>query len=132
MSQLLEELHEARRAWSDAQQALAAAQARADTATGRVLALAEQALQHPLQDPVEGLPPPCDYRRAHRPGRPAKLDADAELRAFILARIDVLTFPQLEEEVAKAFPPDRRVSKSTIHAWWQKHRNALAGNSHPR
>ena len=90
--------------------------------------------EYPLQGPMEDLPEACDHRRAHRPRRPrrpAKLDADVELRAFILARIDALTFPQLEEEVAKAFPPARRIGKSAIHAWWAKHRKARAAKSHP-
>lgn len=41
--------------------------------------------------------PPCDvpvteHRRAHRMGRVPKIDADPELPAFILARLDRLTF----------------------------------------
>lgn len=66
--------------------------------------------------------PITDHRRAHRSGRPAKLDADPELRAFVMARIDRLTFPEFAQAVAEAFPPNRRVSKSTIHKWWQGQR----------
>ncbi len=32
-----------------------------------------------------------------------------------------MTFDQLAEEVANHFPQDRRVGKSAIHDWWQKH-----------
>ncbi|WP_141194961.1 hypothetical protein, partial [Maliponia aquimaris] len=95
-----------------ARQELAKAHRLADTTMDLAAALARRELdrmdagevEHPVQHPVADLPPPCDHRRAHRPGLPARIDADAELRAFILARIDALTFPQLEGEVAKAFP----------------------------
>ncbi|WP_323772057.1 hypothetical protein [Antarctobacter sp.] len=102
-----------------------------DTAQIAVDRVAKQTLQYPIQQPVTGLPAPCDYRRQHRPGRPAKIDADAELRAFILARIDALTFPQLEDEVAKAFPEERRVRKSAINDWWLKHRKDQTAKSQP-
>jgi hypothetical protein len=68
----------------------------------------------------------ADHLRAHKPGRPAKIDTDAELHAFIVARIDTTTFTELERQVAEAFPPDRRVSKTTIHAWWQRQPNRSA------
>ncbi|MFZ7089847.1 hypothetical protein [Primorskyibacter sp. 2E233] len=86
----------------------------------------EAGVQQPVQPAIEGLPPPCEHRRQHRPGRPAIIDKDPELRAFILARINRLTFPQLEAEVANAFPPERRVKKTAINDWWNKHRDALS------
>ncbi len=63
------------------------------------------------------------HRRAHRMGRPAKIAADAELQAFVAARFDTLTFEQIAKEVADNFPPERRVSLSAIHRWWQKTRS---------
>ena len=33
-----------------------------------------------------------------------------------------MTFPAIAEAVAQAFPPDRRVGKSTIHKWVKRHR----------
>ena len=33
-----------------------------------------------------------------------------------------MTVPAIAEAVAQAFPPDRRVGKSTIHKWCQSHR----------
>lgn len=105
-------------------QELARAARLAETTLAVVAARAEQALstgvEHPVQEPVTDLPPACAHRRNHRPGRPARIDADPELRAFILARIDRLTFVQLEEDVATAFPAPRRVGKSAIHAWWRR------------
>lgn len=64
--------------------------------------------------------PATDHRRHHRPGRPAKIDADPGLQAFIAARIDRMTFVQIASEIAGHFPPERRVGKSAIHAWWHR------------
>ena len=77
--------------------------------------------------PFEAPSTAADHRRQHRPGRPGRIDTDAELRAFILARIEIMTFPELADAVAEAFPPERRVAKSAIHRWW--HRNGRP--SHP-
>ena len=77
---------------------------------------------NPPSNPAETL---AEHRRNHRSGRPGKIDADPELRAFILARIDTLTFAEIVTEVAANFPPDRRVSHSSLHRWWQKHRGQL-------
>jgi hypothetical protein len=68
--------------------------------------------------------PPCtvpitEHRRAHRSGRPPKIEQDPELQRFILARIDRLTYQQIADDIADDFPADRHVSKSTIHAWYQ-------------
>ena len=61
-----------------------------------------------------------NHRRNHRPGRPPKIEADPELQAFISARIDRLTFVEIAASVVDAFPPNRRVGKSAIHAWWKR------------
>jgi len=73
-----------------------------------------------LQDRLSALPPsdappPSEHRR--RPGRLSKIGADPELQAFILPLLDRLTYPQIAEEVAANFPPERRVRHSAIHAW---------------
>jgi len=75
--------------------------------------------------------PPTDHRRAHRPGRPAKLDTDAELRAFVLARIDRLTFEEIAAEIALQFPLKRRVGRSTIHHWWRKNEDRYTTSGNP-
>lgn len=69
--------------------------------------------------------PSCDvpiteHRMKHRPGRPAKIDQDPELEAFLMERIHRLGFVQMADEVAKHFPQDRRVGKSAIHAWYKR------------
>jgi hypothetical protein len=90
----------------------------------RAIAALEQAVEGSVQQAVQALPeptaPPCPHRAAHRPGKPRRIDNDPELRAFISARIDRLTFHQLEAEIAATFPRERHVGKSAIHAWWQR------------
>lgn len=77
----------------------------------------EQGVYSALQDAA-----PLDpHRREHRPGRRAKLAADPELRAFVEARLGTMTFDQIAEAVANAFPPERRVRRSAIHDWWSRH-----------
>lgn len=70
--------------------------------------------------------PVSEHRRSHRPGRPAKLDTDPDLRAFVLARIDRLTFDQIAREVALHYPLERRVGRSSIHHWWRKNERRRA------
>ncbi len=80
----------------------------------------QNALSTPLEDSLKSTAPICAHRRAHRPGRPAKIDSDPELQAFIRARIDRHTFIEIADAVAKAFPEDRRVGKSAIHDWFKR------------
>ncbi|HRO10952.1 hypothetical protein [Amaricoccus sp.] len=89
-----------------------------------------------LQDRLSALPPcdvpPTEHRRLHRPGVQAKLDADPELQAFVLARLDRLTFHNIAAEVAQYFPPERRVRHSAIHAWASRRRSrARMSPDHP-
>jgi len=66
--------------------------------------------------------PPLDpVRAAHRIGQPSKIERDPELAAFVLARVDRLTFKALAAEVAAAFPCERHVSVSGLHRWWHRH-----------
>ena len=76
----------------------------------------------PVETPFEAnlRPFECPFERSPIPApasprRPFKIDDDPELRAFIVARIKTATLTALEREVAKAFPPDRRIGKSAIH-----------------
>ncbi|WP_146746292.1 hypothetical protein [Rhodovulum viride] len=75
-----------------------------------------------VQVGFQDLPEPSGHRRNHRPGRPSKIEADPELRAFIAARIDRMTFDDIVSEVSRTSPEGRRVAKSAIHAWWQRRR----------
>ena len=78
--------------------------------------------------------PPSEHRRLRRSGVPAKLDVDPELAAFVIARLDRLTFTSIADEVAEYFPPERRVRHSAIHAWASRRRTreAAAGAVLPR
>lgn len=71
--------------------------------------------------------PPCDvpvteHRRKHRMGRVPKIDADPALPAFILARLDRLTYHQIAAEIAAHFPPESHVHAATVHRWAQRNR----------
>lgn len=79
-----------------------------------------------LEHGIDALPkcniPVAAHRNEHRMGRVPKIDTDPELRAFLIARIDRLTYEQIAQEVAEHFPEPRRVGKSAIHAWFKKRR----------
>ncbi|MBF9050535.1 hypothetical protein GTA62_15260 [Roseobacter sp. HKCCD9010] len=79
---------------------------------------------HLLQRGLESLPecnvPVTEHRKEHRMGRAPKIDCDPELQAFLIARIDRLTYAQIAQKVAEHFPEPRRVGKSAIHAWFKK------------
>jgi hypothetical protein len=92
-------------------------------ANARTIAALQMAFQADVNEGIEAVadaPAPTSRHRAqHRPGIPRKIDMDPELRAFIEARIDGMTFHDIAEAVATAFPEPRRVAKSAIHAWWK-------------
>jgi hypothetical protein len=85
----------------------------------------ETTLQPPLKPPLTAYDPLAEHRRLHRTGFLAKLDTDPELRVFVNARLATLTFDQIIAEVARTFPQDRRISRSSLHRWWMKHRAHL-------
>ena len=62
--------------------------------------------------------PVTEHRRLHKSGRPPKIDCDTEVQAFILSRIDRMTYAQLADDIAAHFPKKQRVSRSTINRWW--------------
>ncbi|MCA3441481.1 MAG: hypothetical protein IOC80_09230 [Rhodobacter sp.] len=88
----------------------------------------QAAVEQGVEDSVQRLPLPAvpvsNHRREHRPGRPRIISSDPVLQAFIVARIDRMTFDQIAEDVARHFPPERRVRKSAIHSWWKGYRKS--------
>ena len=117
--QLSEALAEAR-AQRDLLAAASVAQARAITALEAAI---EGTLQAGAEALPEDLPPPTEHRRRHRPGYSSKVERDPELRAFIEARLDRLTFHELAAAVADRFPAGRRIGKSAIGAYSQRLRS---------
>lgn len=79
-----------------------------------------------LENSMDNLPlsdlPVTDHRREHRMGPVPKIETDPELKAFILARIDRMTYVQVAQEVAEHFPEPRRVGKTTIYDWTKRQR----------
>jgi len=92
--------------------ALAAAVALSDALSTQL----EQAAQLP-SNAVQAM---AKHRRHHRSGTPSKVRSDPELRAFLPARLDTLTFKQIARAIAAPFPPDRRTSPSSIHRFWTR------------
>lgn len=91
---------------------------------------------NPLKAPSTGLLTPvegqfdlaanlAERRRNHSRGTPSKISLDPELRAFIVARPATLTFEAITRDVASTFPPDRRVSRSSVARWWLSNRQFL-------
>ena len=78
-----------------------------DAARGALTKLAT-AREGGVQRPVKGDSNAATWRAAHRPGRPSRIESDRELRAFIAARIDRLTFEEVIAEVRANFPPERQ------------------------
>ncbi len=114
----------ARRKVDDALSALSAAVAQTRQATA-ALDRASETLQSVLQDRFEGqVETPTDvaaeHVRAHRPGRPSRIDTDPELRAFVIERVDHMPFTALAAAIRSAFPPERRVGKSALYSWWKR------------
>jgi plasmid stabilization system protein ParE len=98
--------------------------AAATAQNARVIARLEGAVEAASNDPSIGpstTDPRAEHRRNHRRGLPSKIIADSELEAFVRARMDRLTFQELADAVAEAFPPHRRAGRSSLHRWWHRH-----------
>lgn len=85
-------------------------------ATARIIRTLEAALEAPFNDPVK---PPSQGQR--RTAIRSRIEADPELRAFILARIRDLTFDQVRAAIAATLGPARCPSRSSLHRWWHRH-----------
>lgn len=95
--------------------------ARIEQETEALLTSLEAGHETPVEAPVQRPVQPSQHLREHRPARPKKLAADPELRAFVEARFNRMTFEQIADKVAQNFPPERRVAKSAIQGWWHAH-----------
>jgi hypothetical protein len=74
-----------------------------------------------------------NWLAAHRSGRPSIIESDAELRAFIEARLGAMTFVAIVAEVAATFPEGRRTSLSALSRYWRRTRGLDRGKrrGHP-
>ena len=90
----------------------------------------EGALKGDVKAPLNGSVKAA-HRAAHKPGVPSKIEADPEVKAFIQARIETLTFDDMFEAVKANFPPERQISRSSLRRWWKRNNrfiSAMEGN----
>ena len=98
-----------------------------DTALGDALGTGvEGVIERPFKDASSVL----QHRREHRVGVPSWLATDPELRAFVETRFATHTFDQIARDVAQTFPPNRRVSRSSIHRRWVETGKPTRGSDH--
>jgi hypothetical protein len=76
--------------------------------------------------PLEDTSPIAAWRAAHRVGTPSRITSDPEVEAFILARIEAMTYTQIVAAVAQSFPKSRHISMSSLQRWWAKRRAATS------
>lgn len=93
----------------------AALSQQASTASDALLNALSNAVKRPVETDAKAA-----HRREHRMGVPSKLAIDSEVQAFVESRLDTHTFGDIAKEVAENFPPERHVSRSSIHRWWLK------------
>jgi hypothetical protein len=122
------DLNAAREKLAQATGLLRAAQAAHADAASALESAIEQAVEGGFNSLSTAPGPVCLHTREHRPGRPSRIDSNSDLRAFVLARIDRMTFTALADEIARHFPPRQRVGKSALHEWFHKNKP----ESHPR
>lgn len=79
-----------------------------------------QTLSKGLETPFEG-DAIARHRAEHKAGSVNKIEADPELRAFVMARISTHTFEAIVAAAAEAFPPARRPSRAGLHRWWHRY-----------
>ena len=74
------------------------------------------------------LDPATRHRRNHRPGTLSRITSDPEIEAFIRAGLDSQTLVAIVAEIAATFPPERRISLSSLSRWWIKNGKAPGGS----
>lgn len=113
-------LSDARIALTQAQEMLAIANQQSEAALAALNTAIKRAVNASFKEVLASDIPLTDHRKEHRSGKVAKLDVDPEVRSFVLARLDRMTFQAIADEVADHFPKTRRVGKSAIHSWWRR------------
>ena len=94
----------------------------------RLIAMLQTPVQTPFKDgfnsPSTPLDPATRHRRNHRPGTLSRITADPQIEAFIRSHLDSLTLVAIVAEIATTFPPERRISLSSLSRWWAKNGKA--------
>ena len=88
----------------------------------------ERGVKSPVKVASNAVDSKAEHRRKHRSGVPSKLASDPELRAFVIARLDTKTFKQSLAAIADHFPPERRITLSTLSRWWIANRDLMAAH----
>jgi hypothetical protein len=89
-------------------------------ANARAIRTLEAAFNQLINGPLNAPSTPAESTERRTEIR-SRIEADDELRTFILARIRTLTFDQVLAEVAAHFPPNRHPSRSALHRWWHRY-----------
>lgn len=122
-------LHQVAARLSDASRHLTAA---LSCVSAAMSALHQAPFEAPLKTPLKGHNAPHEdslslaaWRAAHRRGRPSRIASDPEVEAFVLDRIEVMTYAEIVAAVAESFPKARHISSSGLQRWWAKRRPAV-------
>lgn len=86
----------------------------------RTINTLEAALKRGIEGRLNDASPPASPGH-RRTGVRSRIEADPELRAFVLARICDLTFDQVLAEITAQLGPTRCPSRSSLHRWWHRH-----------
>ncbi len=86
----------------------------------RTISTLEAALKQGIEGPLNAASPPAAPGPRRTEVR-SRIEADPELRAFILTRICDLTFDQVLAEITAQLGPARCPSRSSLHRWWHRH-----------
>jgi hypothetical protein len=62
----------------------------------------------------------AEHRRRHLPGKPLKVAADPELRAFCDEALLTMTFQQVCDAALARFGRDRAPSYGALHRYWTR------------
>ncbi len=76
--------------------------------------------------PVEGTSPLAAWRAARRGGTPSRTTPDPEVEAFVLSRIEAMTYAQIVGAVAESFPKSRHISMPIPQRCWAKRRASIS------
>ncbi len=89
-------------------------------ANARTILSLETVLNQSLNGPLNA-PSHAAQTHERRTEIRSRIEADEELRSFIIARIKTQTYKQVLAEIADHFPASRHTSLSALHRWWHRY-----------